>query len=405
MVSNKNFNNFLFSSAFSLLGIEVFHLAIPLVALSLGFTAIEIGWCTFSFFLPVIIIKIISSAVIEKNNKKNTLIYSELGRLASTIIFIIGLYLFKDNGLYWFIPISFIFGTFTVFTEITEPTALKMLLQGKDSVSILSRYEIRTRSIQLVAPVICGTLVTLSIFYPFLIIILISMLSFYFLLKTHLHHNEKNVSNNVGVFKDINSAFRWMREHRFFSLMVTLTSINNFLHPILYLGVILSLQGNEFGFDTTGAILSGLGIGGILGSLISRSVISRFSFRTLVLGVNSLRILVFIGFLLFHEPIAYFILFIMKSILGGLWNVSYSIYSIKEMPDSYVARISAISGLMIKASAAIGSLLAGYLIDFTGINVTFFILVALTIIMLICSLPYKNEYEKIDLKRNESLIT
>ncbi|WP_114192388.1 MFS transporter [Edaphovirga cremea] len=398
---SKNFNNFLFSSAFSLLGIEIFHLAIPLVAIDLGFSAIEIGWCTFAFFLPVIVIKVFSSTIIEKKSKKKTLIYSEVGRLTCTILFIIGMYLLKDESLFWVIVIAFIFGTFTVFTEVTEPAALKILIQGKDSVAILSRYEIRTRAIQLVAPLICGGLITLSAFYPYFIGVFISFLAVFFLLKINLTHASECINTKGGFVGDIKEALGWMRERRFFSLMVALTSINNLLHPILYLGVIFSLQSNDFGFDITGAILSGLGVGGILGSFISKRIISYFSFRTLVLGVNTLRILVFIGFLVFQNPIGYFVFFVLKAILGGVWNVSYNIYSIREMPDSHVARISALSGLMIKASAAAGSLLAGYFISYLGVQVTFFALVLLTIFMLVCSFPYKAEYEKIDLRRRE----
>ncbi|MDY4281246.1 MAG: hypothetical protein SOX56_09295 [[Pasteurella] mairii] len=51
---NKNLLFFITSSALTLLSIEIFYLAIPLTVLSLGYSTVEVSWCTFAFFYQLL---------------------------------------------------------------------------------------------------------------------------------------------------------------------------------------------------------------------------------------------------------------------------------------------------------------------------------------------------------------
>lgn len=385
---NRNFLLFLMSSASTLLGIEVFHLAIPLTVFALGYSAIQASWCTFAFFLPVIVVKIFAAPLIEPKNKKTVLQYNEIARLLCVILFVICFYLFKSEPLWFILPLSFLFGVFSTLTDITEPAALKLLLQGKNSTAILSQYEMRTRAVQLVAPTLCGILIYLGLPLVYLGAALISVISLLFLSRVILPDERQARAPPTGFYHSLHEAILWFKNHTVFVMVVMLSAINNFLHPILYLTIIYQLTTMQAGYEITGYILSGLGVGGLLGSFVSPYLASRFSFRTLVIGVNLLRIAVFTGFVLCASPWGYFIFFVLKAILGGIWNVCYNVYTIKAMPQSYVARLSALSGLIIKLATAIGSLLAGYAIQYLGVSATLYTLVGLTCLMLICSLPF-----------------
>lgn len=388
---NRNFLIFITSSALTLLSIEIFYIAIPLTVLALGYSAVQTSWCTFAFFLPVIIVKTFISPIIENKEKKSLLLNSEISRGLTISIFIITLFFIKDNNyLIWFIiPISFLFGSLTTLTEITEPAALKSLLTEKDAAPIISKYEIRTRTVQLFAPTLCGILISFSLSAPYILALIISFLSIILLCKLNLSKTYKNSNTSVNLIKSISEAAFWIKENKLFLKMVILTSINNFLHPILYLTIIYQLSFNNVGFDITGYILSGLGVGGIIGSIISIPLSKKLNFSQLVISVNVLRIIVFAGFIFFPTAWGYFLFFVFKAVLGGIWNVCYNIYTIQEMPHSYVARISGLSGLTIKIFTAIASLLAGYLIKYLGVDNVLYFLVILTIGMFLFTLDIK----------------
>ncbi|MFP4731372.1 MFS transporter [Pasteurella multocida] len=388
---NKNFLIFIISSAFTLLSVEIFYIAIPLTVLALGYSAVETSWCTFAFFLPVILVKIFISPIIENKEKKLLLFNSEICRGLIVFIFIATLFLMKDsNALIWFIiPISFLFGLFTTLTEITEPAALKSLLTEKDAAPIISKYEIRTRGVQLLAPTLCGILISFDLSAPYFLAFIISLLSILLLYKLNLSISYECSNVSVSLIKSISEAALWIKENKLFLRMVVLTAINNFLHPILYLTIIYQLSFNNVGFDITGYILSGLGVGGIIGSIISSPLSRKLSFSQLVIGVNILRIFVFAGFIFFPTAWGYFLFFVFKAILGGVWNVCYNVYTIQEMPHSYVARISGLSGLIIKIFTAIASLLAGYFIKYLGVDNVLYSLVILTIGMFLFTLDIK----------------
>lgn len=66
------------------------------------------------------------------------------------------------------------------------------------------------------------------------------------------------------------------------------------------------------------------------------------------------------------------------------------------MPLELAARISAISGTLIKLSAGAGSLGAGYMLSLMGIEATIIVLVIFTLFMLLCSFMYKDEYTRFE---------
>ncbi|WP_174509512.1 MFS transporter [Klebsiella oxytoca] len=391
---NKNFNFFVASSALSLLGIEIFHIALPLLALSLELTPVQISWGVFSFYCPVIFVKIVSSTFIERRNKVLTLKISESGRIACTLLFITFLFFCRDAGLLWILSVSFLYGVFTVFTEVAEPVVIKHLIHGNISTASLSTYEIRTRAVQLLAPALCGYLISVNVFLPYYFNLLLAVFALIFLFCIRV--NEPPVVNitNPGVAEDVGIALGWLKENKLFSLMVLLTAINNFLHPVLYLTVIWNLKEQNTAFEITGLVLSGLGVGGLAGSFIARAVINMLSLRVLTLTINILRVLVFAGFLVSTDPTWVFLLFVLKAILGGVWNVSYNVFTIQQMPVELAARISAISGTLVKLSAGVGSLVAGYILSMTGSLTTLTTLVVLTFLMLSCTFVCRDEYRQ-----------
>ncbi|MCW9547491.1 MFS transporter [Klebsiella oxytoca] len=183
--------------------------------------------------------------------------------------------------------------------------------------------------------------------------------------------------------------------------MILLTAINNFLHPVLYLTVIWELREQSNAFEITGLVLSGLGAGGLIGSILARKIINQLNFRKLVLVINILRVVVFAGFIVSANPVWMFVLFVFKAILGGVWNVGYNVFTIQEMPAALAARISAISGTFVKLSAGLGSLVAGYMLVLAGSTTTLFILVFLTLFMLSLSFICKDEYQRYSVSRSD----
>ncbi|MCS3429892.1 MFS transporter [Klebsiella sp. BIGb0407] len=390
----KNFNLFVASSALSLLGIEVFHITLPLLALSLNLDPIQISWCVFAFYCPVIFVKIASSTFIERKNKIRILKMSESGRILCTLLFILSLAFFSDDGLMWILVISFLYGVFTVFTEVAEPVVIKNLIQGQASTAALSTYEIRTRAVQLLAPALCGYLIAVDVFLPYYFNLLLAIFALGFLYFIKMQHTPQVKKQRSGITEDLGIAVGWLKQHRLFSLMILLTAINNFLHPILYLTVIWDLKEQNTAFEITGLVLSGLGAGGLIGSFIARKLINTLPLRNLTLIINILRVLVFAGFLVSMHPVWVFMLFVFKAILGGVWNVSYNVFTIQEMPAELAARISAISGTLVKLSAGVGSLIAGYMLSMAGSLTTLITLVILTLFMLSCSFVCKAEYSQ-----------
>lgn len=388
----RNFFYFLCSSALSLLSVEIFHLAVPLTVLALGYSAIEAGWCTFAFFSPVILGKLLAGPLIEARSKKTTLLQSEAGRTLVILLYLACLLLFSANHIVFIILLSFIFGLFSTFTDIAEPAALKLLIAKDNANSVLTRYEVRTRSVQLVGPAICGLLIAVGLPAPYAFALLLSLCALFLIRRIALTEELHCGLQEEGILASLASALNWVRPQKLFIIMVLLTALNNFIHPILYLTVIYQVTRMDVGVEFTGLVLSGLGVGGIVGSIISSFLAKKFRLRTLVLAINTLRILVFAGFILFPTPQGMFLFFVFKAVLGGVWNVCYNVYTIQTIPQSHISRVASLSGLIIKCSTAAGSLIAGYLISFAGVQPTLILLVACTIVMLLCSLPYRTYY-------------
>lgn len=102
----------------------------------------------------------------------------------------------------------------TTITEITEPSALKKLLKDHDSTSTLSKYEIRTRGVQFLAPTLCGFLISFGLFSPYILILLISIISLFFLSKLDFTKEEYRVILIREIFQSIREAILWLKKNQ-----------------------------------------------------------------------------------------------------------------------------------------------------------------------------------------------
>lgn len=122
------------------------------------------------------------------------------------------LYFINTNMMLFIIPISFLFGVFTTTTEITEPSTLKILIKDQDSTSVISTYEIRTRGVQLLAPTLCGILISLSLFSPYIAVLFVSLISITLLLNLNLPHTMNQNIEQKNLFKSIKEPAIWLKK-------------------------------------------------------------------------------------------------------------------------------------------------------------------------------------------------
>ena len=381
--ANQRFRYFMLGSFSALLGSEMFVFLLPVLLFSLGYSPIVVGYSSFLFFAPAIAGKLLLGPILERVNKRLVLLSVEAGRLATAGFLAIGLFFFSDSALVFILVSAFIAGTLCVFADTAEPAVLKILVHDRDNTSALSIYEVRTRVAQLIGPALAGVLLSLAISVPLGGCLLLAL--FAFVLYSRVSVPNTLAPGGQGILSDLADAIYWMRNHRKFLALVLLTAINNLIHPILYLAVLAKLHVDGFDPEFIGVVLGGLGLGGIVGSMFAPQLKEKLTLEGIVLWVNILRIVVFTGFALTADPVFVFVLFVLKAVLGGTWNVYYSVFTLTEMPQELVARLSAISSFIVKSCTAAGSLLAGYLIAFLGFSGTHIILVGITILMFLGS--------------------
>lgn len=388
--AQKNtFHFFVGGSAAALFGSEIFYFIVPLVVLSLGYSPVIAGWCSFAFFAPVIGGKLLAGPFVERRNKRSVLLSVEACRLITLILLAFGLYVSSAFAIPLIFAAALIMGSLNVFSDTAEPGVLKQLLEGQHQANGLAFYEIRTRTVQLLGPTIGGLALSVTMFMPIIVSQVCSIIAI--ICYSCVEVKNKPVPSTERFWKSLGSAFNWMRHNRLFFRMVLLTSLNNFIHPVLYLTVVYNAHESGYEPEQIGIILAGLGAGGIIGSIASPILSRNLTTQQIVLLVNIARVFIFLGFALSFSPAVIFVLFMGKAILGGSWNVCYNVYTIGAMPHDYISRVSSLSTLIIKCFTAFGSLLAGYSISLLGSVTTLWALVFLTVFMLLSSIGISKE--------------
>lgn len=398
----QRFVKFLLALTVSQLGSEITLLALPLAAVALlDASTSQMGILTAMATLPYLIVGLPAGIWVDRLRRQPLLISADLARILVLMTVPLAV-AFDSLSMPHLYIVAFIHGTFTLIFSVAQEAYLPSVLDKDDLVEGYSEITASTSLTQIIGPGIGGLLIQLFT-APFAIILdIITFLASAILvrsIKTPEAHTIQQAP--ISALTDLRLGINFVVANRLVRpLLATSAWVQLFTGAIEALMILYLSEKLNFTAAMIGAAFMIGSLGGLLISIISKSLIERFGLgptaiaATFMMGINWLIIVLFTG----QDLMAAFAVVAFARMTGGaglmLYNICFGTLIQSLTPPHLLGRVNASFLFLSWGTLPIGALLGGSIASSLGLSQTMLyaaIGLSLAVVWIIFS-PLRNFY-------------
>ena len=380
--SHKNFNLLLTASTFSNLADGIAGFAYPWLFSLLTRDPLLISIVSVLVNLPRLIFVLYAGVIADKFNRQKILIFTRLGQVFLTSIFIVLIYLNLDNipkevqfnepqfeSKFLIISAAYLLAFMFGLLEVTRDNAAQAFLPQIVSKDNLPKANGRLFGIEIVTNNFLGTpvggfLIGLSLITPFIFDTLLMLVSVFFItgIKGKFERPE-DINKDQNTSEMIREGVEWLKNNTLLKRLAIYTGIANFFGSmqfpimILFAQELIGLNAIQYSFLAYGAA-----IGGLVGSQVANKVNARLEeSKTLLISVALFGIGMFAPYVT-TNPFIVAGSFGLSSFGSVLWNVQAVSIRQALIPDNLLGRVNSVYRLLALGLNPIGAIFGGSIV-------------------------------------------
>ena len=380
--SHKNFNLLLTASTFSNLADGIAGFAYPWLFSLLTRDPLLISIVSVLVNLPRLIFVLYAGVIADKFNRQKILIYTRLGQVFLTSIFIVLIYLNLDNipkevqfnepqfdSKFLIISAAYLLAFMFGLLEVTRDNAAQAFLPQIVSKDNLPKANGRLFGIEIVTNNFLGTpvggfLIGLSLITPFIFDTLLMLVSVFFItgIKGKFERPE-DINKDQNTSEMIKEGVEWLKNNTLLKRLAIYTGIANFFGSmqfpimILFAQELIGLNAIQYSFLAYGAA-----IGGLVGSQVANKINAKLEeSKTLLISVALFGIGMFAPYLT-TNPFIVAGSFGLSSFGSVLWNVQAVSIRQALIPDNLLGRVNSVYRLLALGLNPIGAIFGGAIV-------------------------------------------
>jgi len=380
--SNKNFNLLLIASTFSNLADGIAGFAYPWLFSLLTRDPLLISIVSVLVNLPRLIFVLFAGVIADKFNRQKILMYTRLGQVFLTSIFIVLIYLNLDNipkevqfnepqfeSKFLIISAAYLLAFMFGLLEVTRDNAAQAFLPQIVSKDNLPKANGRLFGIEIVTNNFLGTpvggfLIGLSLITPFIFDTLLLLVSVFFItgIKGKFERPE-DINKDQNTSEMIKEGVEWLKNNTLLKRLAIYTGIANFFGSmqfpimILFAQELIGLNAIQYSFLAYGAA-----IGGLVGSQVANKINAKLEeSKTLLISVALFGIGMFAPYVT-SNPFIVAGSFGLSSFGSVLWNVQAVSIRQALIPDNLLGRVNSVYRLLALGLNPIGAIFGGAIV-------------------------------------------
>jgi MFS family permease len=354
----------------STVGTRISSLAYPLLVLALTHSPAKAGLVGFAQTLPFLLWHLPAGALVDRWDRKRTMLVADAGRAAALGSIALALALDRLT-LGQLLAAGFVEGTLLVFFQLAESAALPHIVTTGQLPTAIAQNQARQEGADLAGQPLGGLLFGISQLLPFLADAVSYAVSFVTLLFLRPALQAQRPPIQGRLLAEIAEGIGWLWRQSFLRAVVALVGVTNFVFNALPLAMIVRAQQLGARPWLVGAMFAFFGAGAILGSLVAPWVQRRVPARAVVIG----------SLWLWAAAVALLVLCPNALVLGIAvgtttltvppFNVVASTYRYALVPDRLLARVQSVARLVAWGTMPLGPLVAGLLVQRIDAGPTF----------------------------------
>jgi hypothetical protein len=380
--SNKNFNLLLTASTFSNLADGIAGFAYPWLFSLLTRDPLLISIVSVLVNLPRLIFVLYAGVIADKVNRQKILIFTRLGQVFLTSIFIVLIYLNLDyipkevqfnepqfESKFLIISAAYLLAFMFGLLEVTRDNAAQAFLPQIVSKDNLPKANGRLFGIEIVTNNFLGTpvggfLIGFSLITPFIFDTLLMLVSVFFItgIKGKFERPE-DINKDQNTSEMIKEGVEWLKNNTLLKRLAIYTGIANFFGSmqfpimILFAQELIGLNAIQYSFLAYGAA-----IGGLVGSQVANKInVILEESKTLLISVGLFGIGMFAPYLT-TNPFIVAGSFGLSSFGSVLWNVQAVSIRQTLIPDNLLGRVNSVYRLLALGLNPIGAIFGGAIV-------------------------------------------
>jgi MFS family permease len=366
--TNRDFRLLISGQLVSQLGNQLQSLALPLVVLAITGSAIQAGLILGISTATYLLVGLVAGALVDRWNRKRTMIWCELGRAALTATVPVALLLDAVTMAQLYL-VAVATGVLTVLFQTANSTALPNIVDEQDVPAALGATHAAGSALGIVGSAIAGAAYATGRAVPFAV----NAVSFLASALT-LHRIRAEFQEEAGptrpsaseLLRDIRQGLAWVWGQPVLRLLTVVEAADGLRYGAGYL-IILELA-RRVGSDAlhVGLVFAGAGLGGLAGGLVAGRIARRFRLGPVAITMLWVEALAFPLYAVapsweWLAGVAF-----LESVLTPIYSVAMSTYRIALTPDAIRGRVNGALGTLVTGAMSVGTVLGGLLLASIG---------------------------------------
>lgn len=368
--SNADFRRLTAGQLVSQLGNQLQFLALPLIVLSISGSATQAGTVLGLGTATYLLTGLVAGALVDRWNRKRTMIWAEVGRALLTATIPLALY-FHALTITQLYVVAVLTGVLTVLFQTANTTAIPNIVSEEQVPDALGATQAAGRALGIFGAPIAGLAYALGPVAPFLFnacSFLVSALS----LRTIRASFQQTEAADLAatprpdLLGDIREGLAWLQGQSVIRLLALVEAADALRYGVGYLLIIELARHTGADAVQIGLVFSGAAVGGLLGGVMAARVTRRWPLGQVAIVMLWVEALAFPLYAAAPSWLWLAAVALLESVIAPVYSVAIDTYRLAVTPDRLRGRVNSAIGTVLTGASAVGTILGGLLLTRLG---------------------------------------
>ncbi|MGW1917018.1 MFS transporter [Streptomyces sp. NPDC002076] len=364
---NRDFSLLLSGQLVSAIGDQAHFMALPLIVLALTGSATQAGFVLGLGTLSFLVFGLIAGALVDRWDRKATMIWCELGRAALTAGVAVALWLNRLTmpQLY---ATAVLAGILATLCQVANTAALPNVVGPRQLSAALGYSQSAASAVGIFGASLAGALYAVGRTVPFAV----NAVSFAVsaaslrLMRARFQVDRQDLRTTSRLTTEIREGLGWLWRQPVIRFLTLVSAADKVRYGAGYLLIITLAQQMGAPPLWIGVIFSGAAVGAMAGALVSDRATRRFPLGRIAVVMLWLEALMFPLYALAPNPLLLAAVAAAESLVAPVYAVAMTTHQLAITPDELRGRATSAVSTLTTGALSIGTLAGGALITTLG---------------------------------------
>ncbi|MFF8290842.1 MFS transporter [Streptomyces sp. NPDC016309] len=364
---DRDFSLLLSGQLISAIGNQAQSMALPLLVLALTGSATQAGFVLGLSTLSYLVFGLIAGALVDRWDRKATMIWCELGQTVLTAGVAVALWLDRLTvpQLY---ATAVLAGILTTLFQVANTAALPNVVDPRQLSAALGYSQSAASAVSVFGAPLAGALYAAGRTVPFAV----NAVSFAMsaaslrLMRARFQMDREDARTTARLTTEIREGLGWLWHQPVIRFLTLVSAADKVRYGAGYLLIITLAQQVGASSVWIGVIFSGGAVGAMVGALVSDRVTRRFPLGRIAVVMLWLEALMFPLYALVPNPLLLAAVAAAESLVAPVYAVAMTTHQLAITPDELRGRATSAISTLTTGALSIGTLAGGALITTLG---------------------------------------